>query len=137
MLRLLLASYQILMGCLMQFSFPSHHEEAAELTRAAGDCSEVADSHLLQGNAQTGVRPAPVQGLFCSLSSSPHRRPLPAHRCDTTRDNGRKALQEIPAQLWGPFLAEPEQETSPRDHRDSRTMLPTAPSLSKLPSCAD
>lgn len=138
--RLLPASYQILMGWLMQFSFPSHHEEPAELIRAAGECSEVADSHLLWGNSPDGVRPAPLQGLFCSLSSSSHGRPLPAPRGDTTGTTaGRHSQrwQQGSTQLWGPFLGEPEQETSPRDHTNSKTMLSTAPSLSKLPGCTE
>lgn len=61
----------------MQFSSPCQHEETAEPTGAAGDCSGVAGSHLGQGTAQTGVRPALPRALLLGQLSTPGR-PLPA-----------------------------------------------------------
>lgn len=98
------------MGWLMQFSSPSHHEETAELTWAAGDCQPFPVEK--QPRLESGQ---PLSQGFPALSL-PHWRPLPAPRCDSTgtmAGGHSKRQQGGSAWLWGTILAEPEQETSP------------------------
>lgn len=91
--RLPQASYQC---------FPSHHAGTAELTGAAVPAQGYLAAPCCRGTAQTGARPAPLQGLFCSLSSSPHR---PLQHPDVTPQGQwhSKRQQQGSAQLWGPF----------------------------------